>query len=1565
MADEPIIGNKRTLEDTPRVAPPPIDSAAKYAELAEALKEYKKIINSAGLHDGITETRLPSGAKKLDDNDKIDIDFDAANKVFIAHLTENIDKIINSTFFKENINISDDLAKAREALKKDLAEEKITDPVLLQIADLATVWQILETHAEKLEAHSESTEVKALEKLAQASKVAILINTQILDVMRLTSPHTAPEMRKYLNKHVDALKIIPLEESEVFNHPRFLAALSKLDATQKKNFETIFKVDPSKIIPAEFSQKTVEELKKLPPVTQQYIVAQKIAVDAELTKMSVIELQAFLNTNKAVIGMEKDLPVNGKPGSKEFLLAFAKAQQHYSKDVPKDKDGKEDETFKAQKLAFTTIKDSLRGSGITETARAYYGLTKLFPDRKDIPVDLSVITLYSLVDYQTKLLAFKDYYGFEPFTPGFDEENLKNPLFLDAYQTAMSKAAVGIAENKARLAKLTFTDEQKAAIQNQFGTTVEDLKASTAKLGTTEATPLDISKAGILVTSAQYYKLLDINKAADQPLINHGSVITLSVQSGPVVQAGIAAALQARPAAQKPPTPEADRTSETTTEEKDEATTRTERAPLVEANTEQATAVIIYGQKALQLEPGKKIGDTEFKLEHWGKLEGEGNPTLAALKQRFLAEYTAHKGTIPIPGASKANFKPEDASAEDMMLFFDALYERRLETYDQNVERYALLESKHETAVENNKKLDSTIRAKLSYASKAHQDEVLENLRNGELLKVRSKEELAKTELYKKLRKEIGEENGSSLDADLWVLVLQVKKINDNLATPNIRQSLKNSIEGSKLSLEQLRGIAGLASYHATGKIPRDLVFDDPKNVRGPGEYAEQTFDDRLFDPQVYVQLRNNGAVSMKFLEYDPDIAKAIEFLGYKGRESLTTEEVGKIAQIRMLEVAKLYGVNDPQQLSEAIFNGTYVPYQGDPEVRLMGDLELVHAGFGKPTRDELPPDYVKFMTDAGLDPYDELNMEGVIARYRNQKFNERYGKPDEAHALNYGHRIGYFRNLDVPKGKTVEEIRASLKGADLAQFNSYIKSLQKVSAFIYFDMMPKEYNDLRWAPKYRNKTLEIINGKAPEPERKVEAAPAPEQRHKTFPAMKSEEAAVILNRSKFAEENSGNLSPAAKEFYILATGYNEKGPHPLEHTRALYYLNDIDGFLAFMNEATPDQIANTLSLPYKTTPDPKDPGFNQDLTGFPYDVAANVLAWATLTGNSDTVQKVTDAFAKFTSEKYEYDAQKLLDRAASGTFFMTINSVSSENPDQLFAHFKLWKDTVFKGHNDAALKQELLHIPGFRYPLFNNSIQNVLSTNPGKLETALSQWKNIAADAGVPFKDMLENVIGYKPAQNDSNSKNYFPFTTWLRKAIEKDISSLPVVWNTLKQACANEGVPFDVNNKHVSEALQLNIIDIAKTGSEQNIRNAWEIVKTEAQTHTDPQRFIFDMAYNLTASSFIGMVKNGTHGIISDILADANIDKDLLTLMKRAVIKNNDKELTPEQLKNLETEFDEAIVKAGSTGHVLDNDQAKKVDACKANAEDFAHKKPANGPVLLAPAPQNCPPQDHPAVQ
>ena len=1371
----------------PPTVPDPIDSAEEYADYSETLKKYKEVINSAGLHDDITETRLPTGAKKLEDNDKLDIDFDAANKAFLEHLPKRIDEILNSDFFKAKIGnqkiaggettFSDALAAARKETQDELAKAKITNPLVTKFADLETVAEFLDENSEPLDKFSRNDKVLELRKLLEQSFLAREMNLGGIDLMRLTSPEIMPGMRRFLNEHVEALKTVPLKDEENFNQPRFLAALSKLDDKEQTEFQTKFKIN----VPFALG-KIGEQLGTLAqhsPEAMQDVARMQTLVALEIQKMSLIELQAFLNKNKAAIGLENDIPLNGSFEGTALLLAHGKALEYYSQETLQDKDAKEIEAFKAQKATFQAINKNLppyivavhpetgeqQPFHLAQISGSYYGLKKLFPEREDIPTGPEVIGAYMLGDYQKKLAQFQQFYGFQAFEPGFTEEALKNPLFLDAYQTSMAAAAKGIADNKERLAKLTFTDEEKSAIQKQFGATVDELKASVAKLGTTEATSLDISKAGILVTSAQFYKKLDPKPEKDGALINHGSVITYAVQSGPVVQAAIAAAQQARSPAPKPGEdgkPGETGTPKDSKKPADDSTTTTTTPPpvtepLITATPEQAKAAIIYGQKALLLEPGKKIGDTEFKLEHWGKLDGESNPTLAALKQRFLAEYAIHRGTIAIPGASKAGFKPEDASAEDMMLFMEGVYKEYKARYKKELERFALLESKHETALENNATFEKTLREKLRHSSTALQDEALESLKTGELSKARTKEEIAKTALYQKLRKELGDDNSKTLDADLWDLQVQMLEIRGNILPPNARVIFGHSMEEGQLRLDQLKGLFGLSTYNATGTVPRELIFNDPDNVRGPGEYAEQLFDDRLFDPEVYNQLNSTGEVSMTFLEYDPEIKKAIDFLGYGDRKSLNPEEVGKIAQIRMLDVAQKYGVTDQRQLSSAIFSGTYVPYQED--------LALVHEGFGKPPRDQIPADYIKVMTDAGLDPYDELNLQGVIARWRNEKFNERYGQPDEARALKYGHRIGYFRKLNVPEGKTVEEIRASLQGDDLALFNRYITSLQKVSAHIYFDMLPEEYNDLRWGKKYRDKTLEIINGKKPELEQK----PAPEAKtgkkaetteSTTKPAITKEEAAAALPRSKFAEDNSANLTGAAKEFYILASGFNEQAPNTDKLRDPLYHLKDLDGFLEFMKTATEDQIANVFDL-NAIDPGNYGPGHNPKLAGMAQNqMSAKALAWAAITGDSEKIRQVREAITNFTSDKYKFDAVKIIGNAPLYSIENSIKEISINNPGQLFAHYKLWKDHVFKGLDDGPLKEKLSTTAKLGendvYVTFLGSLAAAKSTGKAEnLQTALKEWEKIAKDAGLPFDKMLISAspyIGESGAHRDKN---------------------------------------------------------------------------------------------------------------------------------------------------------------------------------------------------------------------
>ena len=166
----------------------------------------------------------------------------------------------------------------------------------------------------------------------------------------------------------------------------------------------------------------------------------------------------------------------------------------------------------------------------------------------DPSVGLESIPAFAVADYQSKLLLFQQFYGFKPFEVGSTSEALKNPLFLNAFETAMAGANQGIAKEKARLAALPLTDPETAEIKRWSNITIEDLRTAIARLGTAEVKPDDISKAGMLITAAYSFKKLDANKVEDAILINHGLAVIHFVQSAPAVQMGITAALQARKA---------------------------------------------------------------------------------------------------------------------------------------------------------------------------------------------------------------------------------------------------------------------------------------------------------------------------------------------------------------------------------------------------------------------------------------------------------------------------------------------------------------------------------------------------------------------------------------------------------------------------------------------------------------------------------------------------------------------------------------------------------------------------------------------------------------------------------------------------------------------------------------------------------------------------------------------------------------------------------------------------------------------------------------------------------
>lgn len=166
----------------------------------------------------------------------------------------------------------------------------------------------------------------------------------------------------------------------------------------------------------------------------------------------------------------------------------------------------------------------------------------------DLPVGLESIPAFAVTDYQSKLLQFQQFYGFKPFEVGSTSEALKNPLFLNAYETAMAGANERITKEKARLAALPLTDPETAEIKRWSNITIEDLRTAIARLGTADVKPDDISKAAMLITAAYSFKKLDAKKVEDAILINHGLAVIHFVQSAPAVQMGITAALQARKA---------------------------------------------------------------------------------------------------------------------------------------------------------------------------------------------------------------------------------------------------------------------------------------------------------------------------------------------------------------------------------------------------------------------------------------------------------------------------------------------------------------------------------------------------------------------------------------------------------------------------------------------------------------------------------------------------------------------------------------------------------------------------------------------------------------------------------------------------------------------------------------------------------------------------------------------------------------------------------------------------------------------------------------------------------
>lgn len=218
---------------------------------------------------------------------------------------------------------------------------------------------------------------------------------------------------------------------------------------------------------------------------------------------------------------------------------------------------------------------------------------------------------------------------------------------------------------------------------------------------------------------------------------------------------------------------------------------------------------------------------------------------------------------------------------------------------------------------------------------------------------------------------------------------------------------------------------------------------------------SQLTWDDHIFAPEVYNWLNHAGKVNTDLIRSDPKLETALRSLGLSKYSTLNREQVGQVAIQGLIDSARRLRIHSSRNITQAIFAGNFVPN--------FDDLELAHAGFGTPSDAEIPDDFKAFMKGAGLDYRNPLNLAGVTARYRNKKFNDVFGTLNETQALRFGHRIGYFRNPEIPEDPnlTVASIRKTLSNnpEKLQQFNENIVSLMTTSAYIYFSQGTADQN--------------------------------------------------------------------------------------------------------------------------------------------------------------------------------------------------------------------------------------------------------------------------------------------------------------------------------------------------------------------------------------------------------------------------------------------------------------------------------------------------------------------------
>jgi tetratricopeptide (TPR) repeat protein len=238
------------------------------------------------------------------------------------------------------------------------------------------------------------------------------------------------------------------------------------------------------------------------------------------------------------------------------------------------------------------------------------------------------------------------------------------------------------------------------------------------------------------------------------------------------------------------------------------------------------------------------------------------------------------------------------------------------------------------------------------------------------------------------------------------------------------------------------------------------------------------SLDDRLFQPQVYSQLKSSGEVEGRLI--------GPQYAGQK----LSRDQVAVIALERFIEAATSNGVPE-KDITKAIFEGRFNP---DFE-----DLQLAGEGFGKPTAAQLPPGY----NQASLQN-DEVR-ERLYANYRDGLWNHRFssiadmglvstiinGQEVKRSSQDILLRIYMYKNFsELPKyyrqnpnaNLTYDQMVARFREEypDISQYQYEVKSLEStlkfrvghISAYSYFKLVAKDccptfdlrkdYEDLR-----------------------------------------------------------------------------------------------------------------------------------------------------------------------------------------------------------------------------------------------------------------------------------------------------------------------------------------------------------------------------------------------------------------------------------------------------------------------------------------------------------------------